>query len=397
MPTAWRVFLVFFLAYFLSYFFRSANAVLAPDLSRDLALGPAQLGLMTSLFYLSFALVQIPLGPLLDRYGPRAVTPGLMLVGFVGSLIFGGAQSFAVLALGRVLLGIGFAGVLMGAMKAFSLWFPDTRYATASSLLVALGSTGALVAATPLAVLKETVGWRGVFAGGSLVILAVAALVMLLARNTPPQVPWPQGGGGGGFAEVWRSPQLLRIAFLGFSITGGLLAFQTLWGGAFLYAQGMGALEVGNLLFLFSLSASIGFLVMGLLADRLGIAQVTAIASLVFAIGLLTLAFFGAALQDPAFYLIYPLLGFCGGANILTLAHARLIFPPELTGRATTTVNLFGIGGTFVLQWWMGVLVGAWGYRAALGFVGVLLLLALWAYRPLLGASQRTINSKAQL
>ncbi|HEU4742762.1 MAG TPA: MFS transporter [Meiothermus sp.] len=397
MPTAWRVFLVFFLAYFLSYFFRSANAVLAPDLSRDLALGPAQLGLMTSLFYLSFALVQIPLGPLLDRYGPRAVTPGLMLVGFAGSLIFGNAQSFAVLALGRVLLGIGFAGVLMGAMKAFSLWFPDTRYATASSLLVALGSTGALVAATPLAVLKETAGWRGVFEWGSLVILGVALGVMLLGRNHPPGVSWPKGNSSAGFAEVWRNPQLLRIAFLGFSITGGLLAFQTLWGGAFLYAQGMGALEVGNLLFLFSLSASVGFLVMGVLADRLGIARVTAAASLFFAGGLLTLAFFGGVLPDSAFYLIYPLLGFCGGANILTLAHARLIFPPELTGRATTTVNLFGIGGTFVLQWWMGVLVGASGYLAAWGFVGLLLLVALWAYRPLLGASQHTINSKAQL
>lgn len=394
MSAAWRVFLVFLLAYFLSYFFRSANAVLAPDLSRDLALSPAQLGLMTSLFYLSFALVQIPLGPLLDRYGPRAVTPGLMLVGSAGSLIFGGAQSFVVLALGRVLLGIGFAGVLMGAMKAFSLWFPSTRYATASSLLVALGSTGALVAATPLALLKETVGWRGVFEGGSLVILAVAIMVALLARNTPPEVPWPKGSGGGGFA-VWRNPQLMRIAFLGFSITGGLLAFQTLWGGAFLYAQGLGALEVGNLLFLFSLLASLGFLVMGVLADRLGIARVTAGASLVFAGGLLGLAFFGGVFPDWTFYLIYPLLGFCGGANILTLAHARLIFPPELTARATTTVNLFGIGGTFLLQWWMGVLVGVWGYPLALGFVGGLLLVALWAYRPLLGADPPTIDSKA--
>lgn len=395
MFTAWRVFLVFFLAYFLSYFFRSANAVLAPDLSRDLALGPAQLGLMTSLFYLSFALVQIPLGPLLDRYGPRAVTPGLMLVGFAGSLIFGNAQSFAVLALGRVLLGIGFAGVLMGAMKAFSLWFPDKRYATTSSLLVALGSTGALVAATPLAVLKEAVGWRGVFGWGSLAIAAVACAVFFFTRNTPPGVPWPKGKSGAGFAQVWRNPQLLRIAFLGFSITGGLLAFQTLWGGAFLYAQRMEALEVGNLLFLFSLFASTGFLVMGVLADRLGIARVTAVASLVFATGLLTLALFEAVLPNSAFYLIYPLLGFCGGANILTLAHARLIFPPELTARATTTVNLFGIGGTFLLQWWMGLLVGAWGYSAALGFVGLLLLVALWAYRPLLGASQHTFNSKA--
>ena len=135
-----RVFFLFALGYFLSYFYRSANAVLAKDLSQELGLGPAELGFMTSLFYLAFAAAQLPLGGLLDRVGPRAVTPALLLVAALGSVVFGLAQSFAVLALGRALIGVGMAAALMGSMRAFSLWFPR-NYATVSTLLVGLGAT----------------------------------------------------------------------------------------------------------------------------------------------------------------------------------------------------------------------------------------------------------------
>ncbi|MCV5977310.1 MFS transporter, partial [Escherichia coli] len=91
----------------------------------------------------AFALVNLPLGSLLDRYGPRFVHPALMLAGAAGAYVFANAQSFEVLSLGRALLGVGFAGALMGALKAFSLWFPPYRYATVSSVYVALGGLGA--------------------------------------------------------------------------------------------------------------------------------------------------------------------------------------------------------------------------------------------------------------
>ncbi|WP_278358987.1 MFS transporter, partial [Thermus thermophilus] len=179
-----RVFFLFALGYFLSYFYRSANAVLAKDLSQELGLGPAELGFMTSLFYLAFAAAQLPLGGLLDRVGPRAVTPALLLVAALGSVVFGLAQSFAVLALGRALIGVGMAAALMGSMRAFSLWFPR-NYATVSTLLVGLGATGGLMAATPLALLKEALGWRGVFLLGAFVVALVALALYLGVRNTP--------------------------------------------------------------------------------------------------------------------------------------------------------------------------------------------------------------------
>jgi len=371
-----RVFALFTLGYFLSYFYRSANAVLAKDLSQDLGLGPAELGLMTSLFYLAFAAAQLPLGSLLDRFGPRVVTPALLLLAALGSVVFGLAQGFATLALGRALIGVGMAAALMGSMKAFSLWFPKS-YATVSTLLVGLGATGGLMAATPLALLKEAVGWRGVFLGGSLAVALVALAIYLGVRNAPPGVAWPKGSGSGGLSEVLGNGRLLRVAFLALAFAGGFLALQTLWAGAYAYHLGLGALEVGNLLFLYSGMAVLGFLVSGYLADRLGTARVLLASALLFALGLLLLLL---KVLAPA----YAVMGFFGAFNILTLTQARELVAGHLVGRGTTLVNLFGIGGTFLLQWGVGGVVAAFGYPVAfLGLLG-LLLLAVVLYLPLL-------------
>ena len=193
------VFGLFTAAYFMSYFYRSANAVIAPDLASEMALDAAQLGLMTSLFFAAFAAVQIPLGIGLDRWGPRWVTPGLMFVGVGGSLVFAVAPSFGVLALGRALIGMGMAGVLMGSMKIFSQWFPARRFATVSGLLVGIGSVGALVAATPLALLNAVRLAFGLFFGAALTAL-IAAAIMLWTRNAPPG-RWT---GGQRVRAAWR-------------------------------------------------------------------------------------------------------------------------------------------------------------------------------------------------
>ncbi|WP_297634659.1 nitrate/nitrite transporter, partial [Caldilinea sp.] len=230
-----RVFVIFTAAYFLSYFYRSANAVIAPDLAQELALDASQLGLMTGLFFAAFAAVQLPLGVGLDRLGPRWVTSALMLVGAAGSLLFASAHSLAALALGRALIGVGMAGVLMGALKAFSQWYSPLRYPALSGLLVGLGSAGALAAATPLAWLNETVGWRAVFGVGAGAVAGVAAAIALGTRNAPPGVPWPgQSVDLRALQTVFGDLRFWRIALLVFFTNGTLLAFQGLWAGPYL-------------------------------------------------------------------------------------------------------------------------------------------------------------------
>lgn len=401
MPGRFKVFILFTLAYFLSYFYRSANAVIAPDLSAEMGLNAAQLGLMTSLFFAAFALAQIPLGVGLDRWGPRWVTPGLMLAGAAGSLVFAVAPSFGMLAVGRALIGVGMAGVLMGSLKVFSYWFPLNRFATVSGLLVGIGSSGALVAATPLAWLNNTFGWRSVFAVGAIITLLVSLAIIFWTRNTPPGVAWVSSHQQSGrLYDVLVDLRFWRIAPLNFFMAGTFLAFQGLWAGPYLFdVLRLDEIQTGNVLLLLGLGTITGFIASGWLSDRFGLARM-----IVLSATLLLLCQVMLVLRPPlaVVWLVYMLFGFSGGFNIMLLAHGRQIFPPEITGRVISTVNLFGMGGTFALQWVLGLIIELFpadaaghyppqAYSAALGFTAVGTLLALLWYLPLSRISKREV------
>jgi sugar phosphate permease len=111
------VFLPFAAGYFLSYFFRNVNAVIAKDLAREFTLEPSDVGLLTSAYFLTFGLFQLPLGVLLDRFGPRRVVATLLCVTAVGAAVFGLAEGLASLALGRALIGLGVSACLMGSLR----------------------------------------------------------------------------------------------------------------------------------------------------------------------------------------------------------------------------------------------------------------------------------------
>jgi len=165
----------------LSMFYRVSTAVIAPNLVKDLGLDAQTLGFLGGAFFYSFALFQIPVGPMLDRIGPRIVIGSLSIVGGLGSLLFAFGQSFSVALLGRILNGIGMACMMMGAFKVFTLRYPPHWFSTLVGILLAVGTLGNILATSPLAFVASTVGWRTAFivAGGMTVILAVPAFWIL--------------------------------------------------------------------------------------------------------------------------------------------------------------------------------------------------------------------------
>ena len=158
-----RVFIPFALGYFLSYLFRTVNAVIAPDLVRDIGVDPASLGLLTSAYFLTFAAFQLPLGVLLDRYGPRRVEAVLLLFAAAGAFAFARAETLTGLLLGRALIGLGVSACLMAAFKAFTLWFPAEKLPLANGIQMISGGVGALAASTPVELSLKFTDWRGVF------------------------------------------------------------------------------------------------------------------------------------------------------------------------------------------------------------------------------------------
>src|SRR3954470_8944773 len=206
------VFCPFAVGYFLSIFFRHVTAVISKDLTHEFALTPADLGFLTSMYLLTFAAAQLPVGVLLDRYGPRRVVAALMGFAAAGALVFALARDLTFLSLGRALIGLGVSAGLMGAIKAFSLWFP-ARLATVNGLYLAVGGLGSLGATAPAEWLADAFGWRAMFfLLGALSLAAGALVYWVVPERSPPAVGQTLRTQVAAFRVVFSSVVFWRIA-----------------------------------------------------------------------------------------------------------------------------------------------------------------------------------------
>jgi MFS family permease len=171
-----QVFMPFAMGYFLSYLYRVINSVLAPNLAADVGVDPSGLGLLTAVYFITFGAFQLPLGVLLDRFGPRKIEAGLLIVAAAGALVFANATTLSGLVVGRGLIGLGVSACLMAAFKAFVLWFPREELPRINGFQMAAGGFGALVGTAPVEAALSVTTWSGVFT-----VLAVLTLLVAVA------------------------------------------------------------------------------------------------------------------------------------------------------------------------------------------------------------------------
>lgn len=357
-----RVFAPFAAGYYLSYLLRNVNAVIAPELTREMALSAADLGLLTSAYLLTFGAFQLPLGLLLDRYGPRKVEAGLLIIAALGALAFSWSGSLPGLAGGRALIGLGVSACLMASFKAFSLWFPAERLASLNAAVMAAGGLGALTATVPIGWALPVFGWRGIF----VVAAALAVVVAGLIFSTPEK---PASGSRETFAEqlaalggIFRSRVFWRFAPQTAAVVGGFMALQGLWAVPWLmqvdgYSRDAAAFH----LLLTSGAMLIGFLSIAAFVVRLkhmGIEPETILKAgmgLGLAVMLLILLGIGPS------HLLWFALGLVFSVGNLSYALLAAHFPRELSGRVNTALNLGAFIGAFGIQWGIGALVDLLG------------------------------------
>jgi len=266
-----RVFVPFACGYFFSYFFRVVNAVISPDLVRDAGVDANRLGLLTSAYFLAFAAAQLPLGLALDRFGPRRVNASLLVVAAAGALVFGTSDSLGGLATGRALIGFGVSGCLMASLKAFSLWFPMTRFATVNGWLLAIGGLGALSASAPVEAALRLTDWRHLFDGLAAATFVAAMLVFFVVPERAESQPRASIGElVGGFRTIYGDPVFWRIGIISMTVQAVFLATQGLWAAPWLRdVAGYDRTAVAGILFAMAIATSAGFASSGIAADRL--------------------------------------------------------------------------------------------------------------------------------
>ena len=263
------IFLPFACGYFLSYLYRSTNAVLAPYLSNDLNLNAEQLGLITSAYFLTFGLFQLPLGVLLDKFGARKVQSILFLIAATGAILFSLGNDVWSLVTARGLIGLGVSGALMAAFKAFAVWFPKERLPLLIGLFMSAGGMGAIVASTPLEMALQITDWRGVYLFIGIVTIFVGILIFFVVpekqennynEKTLPVLKV--------LKHIYTSYAFWRIGPLS-GIAGGTgLAILGLWAGPWLSDIGkFNKNEIANILFISTIMMTIGTTSLGIITD----------------------------------------------------------------------------------------------------------------------------------
>lgn len=359
---ALRILLPFAAGYFLSYLFRSVNAVIAPELSHTLQLDAATLGGLTSVYFLTFALFQLPLGLLLDRYGPRRVESLLLLVAAVGALLFASSHDLAGLTLGRALIGLGVSACLMASFQLINQWFPAEKVPAMNGWILASGGLGALSATRPIEIALGFTDWRGVMLILAVLTVLVAALIWLTTPERHTMQRQSLGPLLGGIATIFRDTYFWRIVPLVVATQATFLAIQGLWAGPwFSDVAGLDRVGVANHLLFTAVAMVCGFLLIGQIASRLNQLGVPLVLITLIGMSLFMLAQLGIILELLSFTLpLWLLFGFFGSSSILSYPLLNRYFPTNLTGRVNTNINLLVFASAFLVQWLMGGVIDGW-------------------------------------
>ncbi len=390
----WRALLPFALGYFMSYLFRAVNQVIAPDLIAELGLTPGTLGRLTAAYLFAFVLFQLPLGILLDRFGPRRVQAALLGVAACGALLFAFARDSWSLTLARGILGLGLSGCLMGAFKANAQWLPMSRVAFGNSSTIAIGALGVVAATRPADWLAQAIGWRGMFELLAAVTIGVALLILL---SVPKDAARPRGETLGAqlavMGRVFGDRVFWRVAPMVAAMSGTFIAVQTLWAGRWLAdVAGLDRIAAADVLLWMAIGFVIGSLATGWIADRaqrrgITIEAVVAGSFLVFAAAQLLIIL--RAPVPPV--LPWLLFGFAGQAGNLGYATLAAHFGAGSAGRAQSAANLLLFAAAWGLQWGIGGILDLFpgatesasdpaGYRWAFGFAFLLQIVAVSVY-----------------
>lgn len=364
------VFIAFSAAYFISTFIRAVTATLSPLLSTQLQLQAQDLGLLAGGFALGFAIVQLPMGEWLDRYGPRRTSTVLLVIAVLGCAGFASAHSFYGLLLARLMTGVGLSGCLMAPLAGNRRWLTAPAQLRANSWMLMAGSLGMLTSTLPVQWFVQAFGWRVIFGGlGALLLGCIATIIVCVPKwhdRRSEQTPSMHGAHWlEGYSEVLSSPAFYKAVPIGFFGYGSLLAVQTLWAAPWMREIGHYSDEECMLsLFVINLAMMFCFGVWGWVMPRLQ-RRAISVDKLVKMLYPLCIVSLGATILINPSYSAAALLAYCLTSSVIAMVQPTvgLSFENHLAGKALCAYNFVIFIGIFAVQWSLGLIIDAsqWG------------------------------------
>ena len=384
------VFFVFAFGYFLSCLLRAITATLSPVLTLEFDLMAADLGLLAGGYFLGFACMQIPIGFLLDKFGPKKIVASFLLIAFIGTISFALAQSFSGLLASRILIGVGVSACLMAPLTGYRIWFAENQQQRANSWMLMIASLGFLSSTLPVQLLLPALGWRWMFGGVAALILISIVLMLAFIPKWDHQKDESLDSSSrlGSFADVWKNKFFISVIPMGLLNYGGLMAIQTLWAGPWMTrVAGYSPLESATGLFWINITMLVSFFLWGYFLPKITNLGFSAFKILKLGLPLSFLVMLTIILLGPKAGTFYIALFILSSIFLSVIQPAvGLSFQSHLAGKALTSFNLLIFLGTFIMQWFIGLvidLVKGLGYSEIIGFktsFSVFLLLSLISY-----------------
>ena len=369
------VFFVFAFGYFLSCLLRAITATLSPVLTLEFELMAADLGLLAGGYFLGFASMQIPLGYLLDKFGPKKIVSSFLLIAFIGTVSFALAQNFSGLLVSRILIGVGVSACLMAPLTGYRIWFAENQQQRANSWMLMIASLGFLSSTLPIQLLLPAFGWRWIFGGiAALILISIFLMLAFIPKwdhqkEDSLENPVKQGS----LADVWKNKFFISVIPMGLFNYGGLMAIQTLWAGPWMVrVAGYTPIESATGLFWINITMLISFFLWGYFLPKITNLGFSALKILKLGLPvsfLIMLMIIILGSKAGAFYITLFILSSIFLS--VTQPAVGLSFASHLAGKALTSFNLLIFLGTFIMQWVMGLvidLVKTFGYTEIIGF-----------------------------
>jgi len=353
------VFSVFACGYFISALLRAITATLSPVLTSEFILTAGDLGLLAGGYFLGFASMQIPLGYLLDRHGPKKVVSSFLLIAIIGTTAFALAQNFTGLLISRILIGVGVSACLMAPLTGYRIWFADEYQQRANAWMLTVLSLGFVFSTLPVQVLLPMIGWRWIFGGITFLIFIVIVLTIFFIPSWKNEADETHEKNPGLLSDVWKNKFFRSTIPLGLFNYGGMVAIQTLWAGPWMVrVAGYSPLESATGLFWINITMLVAFFVFGYILPKITKLGLETIRLMKFGLPVSYLSLLVIIISgENAGVIHFTIYILTSIVLTLTQPAVALSFPTSLAGKSLTSFNLLIFVGTFLMQWGIGLVI----------------------------------------
>ncbi len=373
--------------YFCSIFHRVGIAAISADLHADFQANASILGLMSSTYFYAYALAQIPVGLMADKFGVRKTLTVFGLMACLGNLLFSYSPDITVLSIGRALVGFGVGGFYVCALKALAFNYSRKRYATLTGVFTSLGNLAAVVAASPLALLSMALGWREAFLVILLVMLVFVGAVWFTMDDKQEQLSPKKRRVFADLKTVFSNKEFLKLIVVPFFVYGLFVSFQGLWVSPFLMGvYGMSQTTASNFFLFISMGFVVAFPLAGIISDRIRRRKPVLIVGILLSVASwLLMAVFGGVLESYQIVALFFFMGFAFGIADIFLTIPINLCPVEISGLAIGSVNIFNFVGGGFFQFFFGFMLDStsqfgnvlFSYQLIFGIAAVCVTVAL--------------------